>query len=242
MPGFFKKKVPNKEEVAVQEDVENVRDKADKTSSAICAALPIVDPFKFEDNASKQLVHSVAQQEVIDFLKERYAYDLPEHVVNNEAFIKMLHQPLTCINNYEKLVRTYMKGQVKKTTSELSKTININGINKQIVALENKLKDNSKTEISLSRGLTQVNIPSAIKQAKQTEVSALALSIQNQMKTSNIKYKVSKRISKQEKNAKKFIVTHEISTTVKCCNTGLTWDQDFTFSETNIIHGTYVPI
>ncbi len=63
----------------------------------------------------------------------------------------MLHQPLKCIKDYEKLVRTYMKGQVKKTTSEFSKTIN--DINKQIVALENKLKDASKIEISLWAGL-----------------------------------------------------------------------------------------
>ena len=59
----------------------------------------------------------------------------------------------------------------------------MDGINKQIVALANKLKDARKTEISLSRGLTQVNILSAIKQAKQTEASTLALSIQDQMKT-----------------------------------------------------------
>ncbi len=76
----------------------------------------------------------------------------------------------------------------------------INDINKRIIALENKLKDASKIEISLSAGLTQVNILNAIKQAKQADIPTLALSIKDKIKNSNIKYKVWKRILQQEKN------------------------------------------
>eukprot|EP00112_Aurelia_sp_Birch-Aquarium-sp1_P012343 Seg2597.2 transcript_id=Seg2597.2/GoldUCD/mRNA.D3Y31 product="hypothetical protein" protein_id=Seg2597.2/GoldUCD/D3Y31 len=171
LPGFFKKmQEQSTNKVAVQEDIQELQKNGLTTAARSCATLPIVDALQIEVGARKQLVRSVTDNYVIDFLKERCPDLLTEDVVNNQAFITMLYQPIKSIGEYEKLNDTYLKGQIKQShTSEFSKIIK--DINERIIVLEDQLKDASKLEISLSAGLTQVNILCATKQRKLTDIS-----------------------------------------------------------------------
>ena len=239
MPGFFKKQDQNANKFAAQEDIQEVKDKGYKIASS-SATLPIADASQIGVGGSKQLVHSVAESSVLNFLKERCPDILTDDVVNNKAFMTMLCEPIESMTEYERINLAYITGKAKQSqTSELSKIIKY--INGQISVLDKQLNDASKLEINLSAGLTQVNILCAIKQGKLTDISKSAWSIREKIRNTSVFSKLSKRIKQQARSAKKSILPQQGSTTVECCNTGLTWDEAYLSLETKIIRGTYVP-